>query len=233
MRSCSVWSFASLTWCDVFEVNRCSMPHVSYCQRIFCCLDILHLIYPSTSKWTFGLFLLFHFSAWYVHAVFISLRWLPRCTYLGQMMNQYFKVAASNFAVPPTNSAWGFQFLHFLAETCWDWIQISILVIWFSNIFFWSMHVFSLFLMVSFEMPNLFYLNEAQLIFFSFYQCIFGIMSKKSTPNWMSVSSWCWPKILLAWFRRNWPVTPCIQMKDLYSGLWPEATPMKVCQQLS
>ena len=111
-----------------------------------------------------------------------------------------------------TNSAWGFQFLHFLAKTC-DWIQVPLLVIWFSNIFFWSMHVFSIFLMVSFEMPNLFYLNEAQLIFFffSFYQCTFGIMSKKSLPNWMSVSSWCWPKILLAWFRRNWPATPCIQ----------------------
>ena len=37
-----------------------------------------------------------------MHEVFVSLRWLPRCTYLGHMMNQYFKVAASNFAVLPT-----------------------------------------------------------------------------------------------------------------------------------
>lgn len=143
-----------------------------------------------------------------------------------------------------TNSAWGFQFLHFLAKTCCDWIQVPLVVIWFSNIFFWSMHVFSLFLMVSFEMPNFFYLNEAQLIFFffSFYQCTFGIMSKKSLPNLM-LSSWCclldadlkscwlglggtdqWHLVFSALFK---------QMKDLYSSLWPEATPVKVCQQLN
>ena len=138
-----------------------------------------------------------------------------------------------------TNSAWGFQFLHFLAKTC-DWIQVPLLVIWFSNIFFWSMHVFSIFLMVSFEMPNLFYLNEAQLIFFFFpfinvllVSCLRNLCLTECLCLLDADLKSCWlglggtdqrHLVFSALFKR---------IKDLYSSLWPEATPVKVCQQLS
>ena len=85
---------------------------------------------------------------------------------------------------------------------------------------------------------NLFYLNEAQLIFFSFINVLLVsclrnhclteclcLLDADLKSYWLGLGGTDqWHLVFSALFK---------QMKDLYSSSWPEATPVKVCQQLS